>query len=311
MRGIPVPAVVPGCGSALIPLWLCSVKSTGDQSRAVRTRLLKAMRAVERDGSAKAVHLLRTSCRRLDVIVANVTNGQRKLRDQLRSLRRAAGKVRDLDVQLQALATVRLPSVADEQRRVTRRLERKRSRKEEKLREAVSAQRPRISRQIKRFVASGGHPSGSAASTARVREALDQFWRASEEYKNQDDARQLHDFRIACKKARYLAELAEPRQARPVIEQLKRIQDAIGEWLDWELLIATSAKALKNPTRSPLIAALRAQARSRMLHAQRVREEATQRLLQIRESSTKVPKVSSRKPPARAGAASQSAATAS
>ncbi len=269
------------------------------------------MRRLSHEGSPKHVHLLRTSCRRLDVILANTPNHPNKLRQRLRKLRREAAKVRDLDVQLHALATVQLPLVADEQRRVTRRLEGKRARKEKELRDLVAKQRDKVARPIK-VVRADTSGASSAASRRYARTALDQFLRAADESRSNDDVAELHDFRLACKKARYLAEMSDPKQARPVIQQLKLIQDAIGDWLDWEMLIASSQKALKNPGTSPLLTALRAQARSRMLNAQRVREEATTRLRELSSSLSREKAQSSasaRKPPMRAAAAATLAPT--
>ncbi len=56
------------------------------------------------------------------------------------------------------------------------------------------------------------------------------------------DAENLHDFRKATKKARYVAESgARERNSSSVAKALKRIQDAIGDWHDW-LCLAEEAK---------------------------------------------------------------------
>ncbi len=56
-------------------------------------------------------------------------------------------------------------------------------------------------------------------------------------------AENLHDFRKATKKARYVAESGgAERSSSSVAKALKRIQDAIGDWHDW-LCLAKEAKA--------------------------------------------------------------------
>ena len=59
------------------------------------------------------------------------------------------------------------------------------------------------------------------------------------------DAENLHDFRKVTKKARYVAEsAAEKGPYSSVAKALKRIQDAIGEWHDWQCLLEEAGTAL-------------------------------------------------------------------
>jgi CHAD domain-containing protein len=57
-------------------------------------------------------------------------------------------------------------------------------------------------------------------------------------------AENLHDFRKATKKARYVAESAVDGQTSSVAIALKRIQDAIGDWHDWLCLSEEASAAL-------------------------------------------------------------------
>jgi CHAD domain-containing protein len=67
----------------------------------------------------------------------------------------------------------------------------------------------------------------------------------------------LHDFRKATKKARYLAEMgAEGQSDGGVAKALKRVQDAIGEWHDW-LCLGEEAKAALGQDAPELTAAFR------------------------------------------------------
>jgi CHAD domain-containing protein len=67
----------------------------------------------------------------------------------------------------------------------------------------------------------------------------------------------LHRYRIVVKRARYAAEFApKSAEAAHFISQLKRLQDAVGNWHDWLTLENTAAKRLGDVNQSSLVAAL-------------------------------------------------------
>jgi CHAD domain-containing protein len=75
--------------------------------------------------------------------------------------------------------------------------------------------------------------------------ALDSFARLAADMQSLH-AENLHAFRKGAKKARYLAELAgkgDPRAAR-VARSLRSLQDQIGEWHDWLVLVGEARTAL-------------------------------------------------------------------
>jgi CHAD domain-containing protein len=64
------------------------------------------------------------------------------------------------------------------------------------------------------------------------------------------DAENLHEFRKATKKARYVAESGtEGKDYSSVAKALKRIQDAIGDWHDWLCLAQEADAALGKDAR--------------------------------------------------------------
>lgn len=75
--------------------------------------------------------------------------------------------------------------------------------------------------------------------------ALDSFARLASEMQLLD-AGNLHDFRKGAKKARYVAELAAQgdEQAKQVGATLKKLQDEIGDWHDWLVLLDEAHAAL-------------------------------------------------------------------
>lgn len=249
--------------------------------------LLKVASKDSRTIAPRAVHALRTTSRRLQSLLAAQTNRDDKLYKQLRKIRRQAGTVRDLDVQLAALKTLDVPFAATEQDRVIRALQRKRRKSAQTLREFLLAYRPRLRAA---FAAEQlGAKSSTSAKKARNRpvapdalaKALTNFATSAENLKIEttDD---LHAFRIVVKKARYTAELAgdEP-EAVSAIDALKQIQDAIGEWHDLWLLANTADEVLGHRHNSALVGALSAEVRKRHTHARRVAARKTKLLLEM------------------------------
>jgi len=77
--------------------------------------------------------------------------------------------------------------------------------------------------------------------------ALESFARLATEMQLLD-ATNLHDFRKGAKKARYVAELATQgdRDAEKIGTTLKKLQDEIGDWHDWLVLVDEARAALGN-----------------------------------------------------------------
>jgi CHAD domain-containing protein len=67
----------------------------------------------------------------------------------------------------------------------------------------------------------------------------------------------LHQYRTVVKRARYAAEFA-PKSAESAqfIAQVKRLQDAVGNWHDWLTLTRSASKRLGEVNQSSLVAAL-------------------------------------------------------
>jgi CHAD domain-containing protein len=69
----------------------------------------------------------------------------------------------------------------------------------------------------------------------------------------------LHEARITLKRIRYLAELAEESAAqKDFIRELKQVQDAVGEWHDWQELTDTAEKRFSDRVNCALLREVRA-----------------------------------------------------
>jgi len=253
----------------------------------------------------ETVHQLRTTIRRVETLLAAwPTPGRKeqKLLKQLDRLRRRAGKVRDLDVQIDALGSVRLESITRDRARVMSFLEKARAKRERKLLRAFQNEVDAgLHKRLKRTSARLQHESPRPAQPDAVEHrllaaALDKFAAVVKRRPTLTEAN-LHDFRMDCKRVRYLAEMAgEGPKVAAVIEQFKRIQDSIGAWHDWLTLTGTAEGILSRSGQVPLLSALRASTRSKYLEALRTTADAKRVLLEMRE-----PKGKARKPVSSSG----------
>lgn len=206
---------------------------------------------------AETVHSFRTTTRRLQTLLEELVpernRNQKNLLKLVDEVRRRAGKVRDLDVQISALRSLK---TAQEPRRKTQLLQDLidlRAKQERKLRKTLTNEtireiRKRLKRASKHTKLGSSHDPLAVAREmlARVEQsndAMDEAW--------------LHKFRILVKRARYAAEFSSKTpEATQLIAQLKRLQDAIGNWHDWQTLTNSAAGRLGDVSESSLVAAL-------------------------------------------------------
>jgi len=228
-------------------------------------RARRAFRRVDRDlvrlaaeSRPENIHDFRTSTRRLQTLLESLSRqrnrNQKKLLKLLDSIRRRAGKVRNFDVQLAALRSLK---VAQEPRRKTQLMQELldlRAKPERKLRRMLTKQTVReIRERLNR--ASGDVPSKAQRDPLSVaRDLLAQALRPA----GAMTEKSLHDRRILIKRARYAAEFApKTAEATQLISRLKRMQDAIGNWHDWQSLANSAAGHLGDIHQSSLLAELR------------------------------------------------------
>ncbi len=248
-------------------------------------RLLRIGRKLHSGAGAEDVHQLRTTARRIETFLAahedRLGGAAGKLARQMARLRRRAGRVRDLDVQMQLLRGVTVESITRERSRLMLDLERSRAKREKKMtavleREFTDALRKRM-RKISEQL-----PLLTSAPEAEEYEiqALDIFAAVANDFAVLDETN-LHDFRIACKGVRYTAELGEGPDAAKVVSECKRLQNTIGDWHD-TVMLTKRAERLFSSTRSPLAAVLRTLRTAKLTDALRTAAEVKRNLLQLR-----------------------------
>ncbi len=217
---------------------------------------------------AADVHRFRTGTRRIQILLGELSShmdrNQKKLLKELGWIRRRAGKVRDLDVQLAALRNLKIPQEPRRKTELMHHLIELREDQEKKLRKAVDAKavreiRKRLKRARKNF-----HPEASRDPLAVARAMLDRLDRAAAPLSEAV----LHQYRILSKRARYAAEFSEQSaEAAKFIAGVKRIQDAVGDWHDWLTLTQTANKHLGEVRESPLVAELHNVTGAKFRHA--------------------------------------------
>ena|SRR5437588_3250539 len=219
----------------------------------------------------ESVHRFRTGTRRLQILLGELSpqldRNQKKLLKLLGRIRKRAGKVRDLDVQLAALRSLKIPREPRRKTQLVNHLIELRGQQDKKLRKAVDEDTVReIRRRLKR-AAKEFHPEASRDPLAVARGMLEKI--------NRTDApvseALLHQYRILSKRARYAAEFAEPSaEAEHFVTGMKRIQDALGDWHDWLTLTQTSSEHLGDVRESSLVAELHNVTGAKFRHAEAV-----------------------------------------
>jgi CHAD domain-containing protein len=173
---------------------------------------------------------------------------------QLKQIRRAAGPVRDLDVHRKLLEDLVSKAAPGNDANP-------RNKQAEMLDEWLKSERKHLARGMQKQIRKRQHGLAErqtavlnaigSVPVASVRTgrsadavALEDFVLAADAMPLLD-AENLHDFRKVTKKARYVAEsAAEKGPYSTVAKALKRVQDAIGEWHDWQGLLEEAGTAL-------------------------------------------------------------------
>ena len=269
-----------------------------DQKRTQQlfSKLGRLARKVSSDPGVDNVHQFRTTTRRIETLfkelVRKPDRNQRKLLKQLGKIRKRAGRVRDLDVQMEALRTLKIGRDGEEKRTLLGALAADRARYEKKLASALDEER--LSDLRKRIRRAATDPRLYESTMEPASKALHMFAQLARKQGEVNEA-VLHQYRLRCKRIRYLAEMAgEDPLAEAVVKQLKTIQDAAGEWHDWETLSLRAETLFQDTPNAPIVTALRAVRHSKLVEAIHVSQTAKAALLAMQAWAT------GRKKPARA-----------
>src|ERR1700753_1570466 len=220
-----------------------------DQLREQAKRLEAALSVGVATPSAKAVHELRSSTRRVEAqleLLATIKGlppykaAAQKVHRRLEKPRRVAGKVRDCDVQDKLLkdedhaisSTVEAPSdLKSTQDKLRKRIAKDRDRRERKLLSAIEQQLPKLARDTEDLLTALKPAKELKVPVTKLLAAIEHSMERmllapahGEEH--------LHDLRKSAKRARYQGESRPGPQAAAMAKRLEDLQDAGGAWHD-------------------------------------------------------------------------------
>ena len=275
------------------------------RSRHLFIKLNRLLSRVPAHPTPEAVHQLRTTTRRVEALLEALApesdRNQRKLARSLKRVRRRAGRIRDLDVHLGALRSLKIGRDTSRKQQLINQLAERRSRQESKLlkrldRISVQDLRRRLRRAAQLALgpaAEGPNPSRTAVRRTRpnpspkpmeepLARALRMFGRLVRETGPLTDAN-LHQFRTRSKRIRYVAEIGgDTREVQSVVKEFKRLQDAVGAWHDWLTLTQTADELFAGASDSALLNALQNITRAKFVEALRTSADVKRTLLAIR-----------------------------
>jgi CHAD domain-containing protein len=208
-------------------------------------------------GEAAAVHRARVATRRLREalpVLEGEKRGVKRLRRDLRVLTRALGPVRELDVTLGLVVRMLHDEPALEKALEAMRvklMERRHRRRARLLREMDEVDIAGLLARIRALSPPGARPAALKTPLDRDQIRRRMIDRAERVAKAVDRAgalyapEALHDVRIAVKKLRYAVELGRARRIRGAARAaagLRRFQDLLGEWHDWQMFSAHASR---------------------------------------------------------------------
>jgi len=232
-------------------------------SRGVSSTVAKLQEEV----SPKRVHRLRTTIRRIQSVIdysrPKLSRKQQDALDDMSRLRRRAGKVRDLDIQISLLNSLGNGSTTADRRTLQEALRDKRDRQAGRLAAAArKLERSNLAGHLGRLViAVSDSVAANNEPDAPLRRAQTQIADLAGQCGSQPQLKpkRLHEVRIAFKMVRYLAELSEESEEQQrLLQQLKAVQDTLGEWHDWEELLRTAEKQFRQRANCAVLVEIRA-----------------------------------------------------
>lgn len=209
-------------------------------------KLLKQLKTFPSNPKPEAVHTLRTHTRRLEATVAALALDRKKESRELvkliKPVRKAAGKVRDMDVLIGDVLTICGEPADESAVRLVEHLAKMRVKNARKLGVVVRRQRRETLQRLKeslkivrRTLKDGGAGTDAEAGPQIVITELSHWPDLNED--------NLHLFRIRIKELRYMLQLSETSDEK-LLDALGEVKDTVGQWHDWVELLKIATKAL-------------------------------------------------------------------
>lgn len=227
-------------------------------------KLRKSLKRAQKRLTPEDVHQLRTRARRF-VSLSDAHSlpslNKAKLKKPLKRIRKSAGRVRDMDVLTAHLAAMHSDEDPSCRTQLLEYLGAKRYRRADRLIRLLENGGPCLRKELRRVVKGVAEDTARSAKTARRAhtkhsvQVLDLTAGLSEPaHLNRSN---LHPYRMKVKELRDALRMAGGTKDSRFAGALSHCKDTIGEWHDWEELIAIADKTLDHGPECPLLEELK------------------------------------------------------
>jgi CHAD domain-containing protein len=243
------------------------------------------------------VHDLRTASRKLETSVQAMSldsrRNEKRVLKRMGRLRKRAGKVRDMDVLIGYASTVPANGDDDCRLQLLAHLGAKRDKSANKLhaimRQYAARLRPRLKRtsaRVEKVLDGKSKPPNAKPAPAEVAASVLQLSSDLASPKRLGRTN-LHPYRLKVKELRNLLQIADNPTQPALVDQLSEVKDAIGEWHDWEELIAFATDVLDHKPACPLMSQLKRISNTKFEHALKLTETLRKKSLGTSKSKRK------------------------
>jgi CHAD domain-containing protein len=220
-------------------------------------KFCKLLNRFSADAPPDKVHSLRTQARRLEASIDALTldhnKSARRLLKSITPMRKAAGKVRDMDVLIGDVLTLRNAPNENALLRLEEHLSKLRLKRADKLNDAIERRSKVARRHLKRSSKILKKKMEEASDDSRNGQTAPQILMTELSHWPDLDEGNLHAFRIRVKELRYMLQLSADSDGK-CITRLGKTKDAIGEWHDWMELLKIARKVLSLKTDQVILA---------------------------------------------------------
>jgi CHAD domain-containing protein len=233
------------------------------------SRVRKFLKKKPKNPAPEKVHKIRTSARRLESSLDVMDLGRKQLKKRIERnlavVRKRLGKVRDMDV-LTSHAISVAPKISDRECLVEllEHLGAKRAGYAEKLRKAAKDKGSRLRADLDSIAdemddltdRSRRNGELKVEFNGRQDNSLEELMTELDR-PTQLNRGNLHPFRLKVKELRYVLQLSENEHSEGFVKKLGEVKDAIGEWHDWEELVAIATEVLGGKPQPKLVQELK------------------------------------------------------
>ena len=215
--------------------------------------------------SPKKVHRIRTTIRRIESFIglshSKLGRKHRDLVEELTDLRKRAGRVRNFDVRIRLLGSIANRSTVSDRRVLLQLFKARREKQSRRLSSLLKKlDKSELLGRLQKLLEKSSFTDDSGQPIHPLEEAKSDLLKLAFDVPGGENLkpRLLHELRINLKHIRYTAELVEESAAREhFLETLKSVQDAIGEWHDWESLVNIAETQFGDRVNCPLLVEMR------------------------------------------------------